>query len=1152
MAQSTHDTAAICAQFEEACSDFQVPATRAAAEHILSSFRQIPEVLPICQYILGMLSILPSTFPAKKKETEHAQSPMAQFQVALATGEVAVRDYTLYALSDIVQLKNYLVDYCLKRPDLMKYVRLQLLSDAALITKRSLFDISGGDRDALCGSVKQLISMQGHESLIGITLASALLDHFSSTKATATGLSWEFHHKAKVFFEDHVLLGLFEQSVTRLHAVVSQQRQQQQPDELINELVTLLEKILQWEFESTSKTVVLPGTFAKTDREDDYVDRENGPGAVKKTYTIFPKTWRPVVANTEVLWLFFMTYGLVQNDDVLGHRCRQCLVQLAGFTHEFFNNDPNTTKLYATTMVQGILRLMSDLLQAGSDPSNLSEHGPQMLGTIQMIRRLFENVPLAILCSIPEFFQFLNDFGKMTIASLRGMTAQDIDEGWIGEASDECLETWVRLADLAVMSGLSPVDRENLAQYLRNVAFQIVETYVDAKLEQSKQSIMDDEDEEEIDGGFKDWDTFADQLTCIGTLGRLDPHKSLLYLQQLLTDRFNRLKEYFAKNSGESSGQYITFLQEHMHWIILIIAHILADAGNGEQPMIPESLMQLSGSQSVEQDQITSISRLILEIFRFLSGFSTNSVEASYCSPQVAETLIWFNERWSKSYLLVNENDYGYMSPNIAHVFGRPGPSDGQGLEIVDFYIDQIKANFILWNADPDVLVQIIRWLNTCGISVNLKTGFLQSGKFPDLVQFITENVQQLPEVVHNSLIQTITTMSSGANDPGVRERYLGMIFGMIEKRLGSVLHRPDFMQNYQRADVMNDVMNALEMLDGLALASEYSNTQIIFNFGSRFFESILQLMDMYKTVNEMQVLILQFLSDLAGRLDFGLLEMTQKQMLFRIIVEVLKSYGASNRGKKRMHSQEEEADRPYPDIAVSLSLLTNIMASEFEDFSKSPVPPGNADVADVVLFGVNVIIPMIDLEMLKIPSLCQQYIKLISNLIEFFPDKLVGLPTDLFNNLMASLEFGVGHDIVDVSILALQAVAPLALWAHHQMLSHASNIDFLKPAFNKFLEQLIRLLLFDNLDSSVVDAASEALLFLICAEREAYLVMVNQIISQQSSEIQPRLLHAFEKLDTATPRELPGILPPTRNVAGFKAALFEFLINVRAVLRIK
>lgn len=44
-------------------------------------------------------------------------------------------------------------------------------------------------------------------------------------------------------------------------------------------------------------------------------------------------------------------------------------------------------------------------------------------------------------------------------------------------------------------------------------------------------------------------------------------------------------------------GQYLIFLQEHLHWIILITAHVLADAGKGEQPMIPDPIMQLSSTQ---------------------------------------------------------------------------------------------------------------------------------------------------------------------------------------------------------------------------------------------------------------------------------------------------------------------------------------------------------------------------------------------------------------------------------------------------------------------------------------------------------------------------------------------------------------------------
>lgn len=263
---------------------------------------------------------------------------------------------------------------------------------------------------------------------------------------------------------------------------------------------------------------------------------------------------------------------------------------------------------------------------------------------------------------------------------------------------------------------------------MTTVAYQIVETYINTRLERAKLVLEDEEEEDEIDAGFKDWDTFADQLGCIGTLGRLNPQPTLQRLLQLLTERFESFKGFFT--TPNVNEQELIFLHEQLHWLILIAAHVLADTGKGEQPMIPDSLMQLSGSLSFEQDQVVNVSQLLLEVFRFGSSFSSSSVEASNCSPRVAETLVWYMERWSKSYLLMDENEYGYMSPNIAKAFGRPGPSDGQGLRIIDFFIEQMKVNFILWNADPDVLAQLVKWLDTCGTSNNLKRGLLQSGTF--------------------------------------------------------------------------------------------------------------------------------------------------------------------------------------------------------------------------------------------------------------------------------------------------------------------------------------------------------------------------------------------------------------------------------------
>lgn len=83
----------------------------------------------------------------------------------------------------------------------------------------------------------------------------------------------------------------------------------------------------------------------------------------------------------------------------------------------------------------------------------------------------------------------------------------------------------------------------------------------------------------------------------------------------------------------------------------------------------------------------------------------------------------------------------------------------------------------------------------------------------------------------------------------------------------------------------------------------------------------------------------------------------------------------------------------------------------------------------------------------------------------------------------MASLEFGIRHDISDVNILTLRAITPLSMWAYNQQ-TNGISIDFIKDALQKFLQELLNCLLFQHLDTNIVDAASDALLVLICSQR--------------------------------------------------------------------
>lgn len=102
-----------------------------------------------------------------------------------------------------------------------------------------------------------------------------------------------------------------------------------------------------------------------------------------------------------------------------------------------------------------------------------------------------------------------------------------------------------------------------------------------------------------------------------------------------------------------------------------------------------------------------------------------------------------------------------------------------------------------------------------------------------------------------------------------------------------------------------------------------------------------------------------------------------------------------------------------------------------------TPASSRTVSAADVVLYGVNIVLPLMSQDLLKVklhnmdvfllfnlrsrlvmlmlvlvlfqfPSLCNQYYKLITFICEIFPEKIPQLPEDLFKSLMFSLELGM------------------------------------------------------------------------------------------------------------------------------------------------
>lgn len=189
---------------------------------------------------------------------------------------------------------------------------------------------------------------------------------------------------------------------------------------------------------------------------------------------------------------------------------------------------------------------------------------------------------------------------------------------------------------------------------------------------------------------------------------------------------------------------------------------------------------------------------------------------------------------------------------------------------------------------------------------------------------------------------------------------------------------------------------------------------------------------------------------------------------LYEACLTLLQVY-SKNSSRKRSDSAAEEDQ--YQDLLLIMELLTNLLSKEFIDFSDTgerhasqprgcsrdpwylmfshpavcsddvfrnqdqgtPACNRTVSAADVVLYGVNIVLPLMTQDLLKVrililnglngsshfggfnpvfafqfPSLCNQYYKLITFICEIFPEKIPQLPEDLFKSLMFSLELGM------------------------------------------------------------------------------------------------------------------------------------------------
>ncbi|KAI1899743.1 hypothetical protein AGOR_G00064900 [Albula goreensis] len=889
------------------------------------------------------------------------------------------------------------------------------------------------------------------------------------------------------------------------------------------------------------------------------------------------ESWREALLDTRVMDLFFTVHRKIREDSDMAQDSLQCLAQLASMHGPIFP-DESARVSYLAHLVEGLLSMINGIEMEDSEAVGISN----------IISNLITNFPRSILTALPSelFSSFINCLTMLTCSFGRSAALEEVldkDDMVYMEAYDKLLESWLTLLQ----------DDEHFPRgCFVQPAVQVFNSYIQCHLAApdgtrnlTANGVASHEEEEINELQEDDRELFSDQLASIGMLGRIAADHSIPLLTSLLEDRVTRLhgqlqrhqQQLLASPGPESvDRKVLDDLYEDIHWLILVTGYLLADDPQSETPLIPSEVMEYSINHSTEVDINTTLQILgspgekassipgcnrTDSVIRLLSAvLRTSEVESratrasltELLSPQMGKDIVWFLKRWAKTYLLVDEKLYSQISMPLSMAFG----ADTEGAQwIVGYLLEKVINNLSVWSSEPELANDTVELLVTLVERRERANIVIQCENWWNLAkQFASRSppLNLLSSSVQRTLMKALVLGGFAHMDSDTKQQYWTEVLQPLQQRFLNVINQENFQQICQEEEVKREIIATLEALCGIAEATQIDNVAVLFNFLMDFLSNCIGLMEVYRNTPETVNLIIEVFVEVAHK-QICYLGESKSMKLYEACLTLLQVYSKNNLGRKRVDVTAEEDQ--YQDLLLIMELLTNLLSKEFIDFSdtdevfrgqeQGQAAGRTVSAADVVLYGVNIVLPLMSQDLLKFPSLCNQYYKLITFICEIFPEKIPQLPEELFKSLMFSLELGMTSMSSEVSQLCLEALTPLA----EQCAKTQETDTPLFIATRHFLKLVFDMLVLQKHNTEMTVVAGEALYTLVCLHQVEYSELVESLLSsQRDAVIYQRLADAFNKL---TASSTPPSMDRKQKVA-FLKSLEEFVANVGGLLCVK
>ncbi|KAF2356553.1 Importin-beta N-terminal domain [Trinorchestia longiramus] len=733
----------------------------------------------------------------------------------------------------------------------------------------------------------------------------------------------------------------------------------------------------------------------------------------------------------------------------------------------------------------------------------------------------------------------------------------------------------------------------------------IFDTYLKSHLAPPEGTRRQLENEEITEAEQSDRVLYMDQLLLIGVCARENVEHCVPILTELLEQRVTMLRSYLgqALQQQQTQQHLIDNLYEDLNWLLLITCNVITtDGDGGDSLVIPPELVLYSIASSPHTDVQATLALLaaphtmpadmnvpsavtdkpsidpVIRLVSCMLRLCETEVEAlkanllQLLSPEVSSTLMWFLKRICATYALLAESNYSELSPALVYAFGRD--SEGNAW-MLNYLLSCVERTLRLRTAEPALVADTVALLISMAENKTRGQVLVKSKSLIEVVQLQQSgHLAALSSSASRGLMQGLVLMAGAVgSDDGAREEVFQHVLQPVLQSFQTLLDSPDFSKNYQLETNRKQILHHLDNFIGSILGVVRTTASPLFECIAPCLAAMVRLMDLYHNYSEVVESILEVYME-AGRRVLCYLSAAASKQLYEGAVSIVKVYAKHNIGRRTINSEGEKDQ--WRDLQLLMELLTSLLSKvreagvgllnfglqctsakdiagwsfeslivDFIDLFPSEDTESEAvAAADVCLYGLNIIMPLMTKELLQIPTLCSHYYKMVLFLAELYPSKILELPSDLLKNLLYSIEIGLTSFGMDVTSYSFDFLYVLASHALKHGGPDSEVLHMLRP----FLKLVLDLILSQQVNSDMLQATSASLYVLICAFQSEYQELVNQLIAaQEDPTVKSRLAQAFTHLTDKV--QLNG---DRVHKFLFRNNFEEFIANVRGFLLVK